>query len=140
MFLMTRRARTVLDNVRFVKTVLLVTILAFAIDRLDGYAIAKTIAQRLGKFFGRGARIVTFLAIIRELGVRGRYFAGVKKSFLSPAREKKNRQQTAQNCEQTDQKPCPSPRMKPTIITEVTFVTLGDLLLRATGFRHRLNT
>jgi hypothetical protein len=26
--------------------------------------------------------------------------------------------------------------MKPTVITEVAFVTLGDLLLRASRFRH----
>jgi hypothetical protein len=44
MFLVTRRAGAVLDDVRFVKTVLLVTSLAFAIDRFDGDAVAKAIA------------------------------------------------------------------------------------------------
>jgi hypothetical protein len=44
MFLMTRRAGAVLNDVRFVKAVLLMTSLAFAIDRFDGDAVTKTIA------------------------------------------------------------------------------------------------
>src|SRR5438876_9804127 len=44
MFLMTRRAGTALNDVRFVKAVFLMTSLAFAIDRFDGDAVTKTIA------------------------------------------------------------------------------------------------
>jgi hypothetical protein len=29
--------------------------------------------------------------------------------------------------------------MQAPVVTEIAFVTLGDLLLRATGFRHRLS-
>jgi len=44
MFLMTRRAGAVLNDVRFVKAVFLMASLAFAIDRFDGDAVTKTIA------------------------------------------------------------------------------------------------
>jgi hypothetical protein len=44
MFLVTGRAGTILNDVGFVKTVLLVTSLAFAVYRFDGDAVAKAIA------------------------------------------------------------------------------------------------
>jgi len=44
MFLMTRRAGAVLNDVRLVKAVFLMASLAFAIDRFDGDAVTKTIA------------------------------------------------------------------------------------------------
>jgi len=71
MFLMTRRAGAVLNDVRFVKAVLLVTALTFAIDRFDGDAVAKTIAQHRAEFSGGDIAIVTLRAVIGELRVTG---------------------------------------------------------------------
>jgi len=79
---------------------------------------------------------VAFRAIVAELGVRGRDFAGVEKTFVPATREKTNREQAAENCEQADDQSRASPRMQAPVVTEIAFVTLGDLLLRATGFRH----
>ena len=45
MLLMADRTRTVLDDVRFMKGVLLMTDFAFAIDRFHGDAIVKTVSQ-----------------------------------------------------------------------------------------------
>ena len=98
MFLVTRRAGTILDHVRFVKAVLLMTTLAFPIDRFDRNAVPKPIAQDLRKFPASCGGIVTFRAIVGELRVRSRDFPGVKKSFASAAREKKNREKSAEDC------------------------------------------
>src|SRR5438105_10953474 len=98
MLLMACRARPILNDVRFMRAVLLVAALAFAIDRFDGDAVVKTIADHFGKLPTNGGAVVTFRAIIRELGVGGCDFAGVKKSFLTAAREKKNREQPAADC------------------------------------------
>jgi len=83
MFLVTRRTRTTLNDVGFVKTVFLVTSLAFAIDRFDGDAVAKTIAQHVSKFSGDGIAVVTLGAVVGELRVTRRDFAGIKKSFAA---------------------------------------------------------
>ena len=82
---------------------------------------------------------MAFRAIVRELGVRGRDFSGVKKTFAPATREKTNREQAAENCEHADDQSRAPPRMQPPVVTEIAFVTLGDLLLRATGFRHRFS-
>ena len=139
MFLVTSGTGTILNNVRFMKRVLLVAGLAFAIDRFHGDAVAKSIAEDLAKFPGNDRAIVAFRAIVRELRVSGCNFAGVKKSFATATREEKNREQPAEDCCQTDDQPRPSPGMEPPIVPEIAFVTLGNLLLRATGFRHRLS-
>ena len=47
MFLMTGGAGTVLDDVGFVKTVLLVTGFAFTIDPINRDAVAKAVPQNL---------------------------------------------------------------------------------------------
>ena len=136
MFLVAGRAGTILHHVRLVKAVLLMASLALAVNCFDGNAVTKTIAQNFAELPTGGAWIVTFFAIVRELGVRGRDFAGVKKGLATPAREKKNRDQAAHNSEQTDNQSRPTPRMQPAVVTEIAFVTLGDLLLRARRFRH----
>lgn len=82
---------------------------------------------------------MTFRAIVRELGMRGRDFAGVEKSFAAIITEEKNCEQSAKESDQTNDESRPSPRMKPAVISEIAFVALGDLLLRASGFRHRFS-
>jgi len=49
-FLVTRRAGSILHDVCFVEAVLFMTALAFAIDRFDADAVAKTIAQYFAEF------------------------------------------------------------------------------------------
>lgn len=139
MFLMTGGARSVLDHVGFVEAVLFVTRFAFAIDRLGGGAVSKTLAQHCAEFSGRDVPIMTLGAIVSKVRMRAGNFSGVKKCFASAALKKQNRDQTTEERNQTDNQPCPAPRVEPAIITEVAFVALGDLLLRASGFRHRLN-
>ena len=139
MLLMACRARPILNDVRFMKAVLLVAALAFAIDRFDGDAVVKTIADHFGKLSANGGIIVAFRAIIGELGVRGRNFAGVEKTFAAAPREQKNREQSAKERCETDNQPRTTPGMEPPVVSEIAFVTLGDLLLRATGFRHRFS-
>ena len=136
MFLMTRRAGTVLRHVRFVKAMFLMAAFAFGIDRFDGNAMSKTIAENFAELSAGGAWIVAFLAVVRELGVRGGDLAGIKKRLPPPTRKKKNRDQSAKNGEQADNQARATPRMEPAVVTEVAFVTLGDLLLRARRFRH----
>src|ERR1700731_1595463 len=97
MFLVTGRAGSILDDVGFVKAVLLMTSLAFAIDRFDGDAVAKTIAQDGGKFSGDGIAVVTLGAIIGELRVTRRNLAGIKKSFATVLLKKPDREQTAKD-------------------------------------------
>src|SRR5437764_3217724 len=136
---MTDRAGAILDYVGFVKTVLLVAGFAFAIDPFNRDAVAKAVVQHLTKFSISNGAVVTLCAVVREFGVTSRDFAGVKKTFAPATWEQENREQTAKNRQQADDEPCPTPRMKPAIITEIAFVTLGDLLLRASRFRHRLS-
>src|SRR5207248_6977201 len=111
MFLVTSGTGTILNNVRFMKRVLLVTGLAFEIDCFHGDAVAKAIAEDLAKFPDNDRAIVAFRAIIGELGVRGRNFAGVEKSFAAVTRKQKNREQSAKDCRQTDDQPGATPRM-----------------------------
>ena len=98
MFLVTRRAGTILGHIRFVKAVLLMTTLAFPIDCFDRNAVPKPIAQDFRKLPTGCGGIVTFCAIVGELRVRSRDFPGVKKSIASAAREKKNREKSAKDC------------------------------------------
>ena len=128
-----------MNDVRFVKAVLLVTALTFPIDRFDGDTVAKTIAQNFAKFPSDGIPVVTLGTVVGELCVTRRNFAGGKKSFAAAMWEKKNRKQAAEDRQQADDESRPPPGMKPAVITEVAFVTLGDLLLRASRFRHRLS-
>src|SRR5438270_12739876 len=100
MLLMACRARPVLNNVRLMKAVLLVTAFAFAIDRFDGDAVVKTVADHFGKLSANGGIIVAFRAIVRKLGVGGCDFAGVKKSLVTATRKKKNREQPAEDRDQ----------------------------------------
>src|SRR5438477_5337316 len=97
MFLVARRAGLVLHHVRFVKTVLLMAGLAFAIDRFNGDAVAKTIAQHCAKFSGGDIAIVAFRAVVGELRVARRNLSGVEKSFAVATWEKKNREQSAED-------------------------------------------
>ena len=69
--LMTCRTGAILDNVRFVKTVALMTNLAFAIDRFDANAVAKAIPDSFGKCSSRARAVVAFCAIVCEIRVRG---------------------------------------------------------------------
>ena len=140
MLLMACRARPILNDVRFMRAVLLVAALAFAIDRFDGDAVSKTIAQHFAKFPSGDVAVVALSAVVSELGVTGRNVSGVKKCLAAATRKKKNREQTAEDRQQADDQPCPPPGMKATVITEIAFVTLGDLLLRARRFRHRLSS
>jgi hypothetical protein len=133
MFLMTCRAGAVLDDVRFVKAVFLMTSLAFAIDRFYGDAVTKTIAYHLGKFPGGDVAVVTLGAVVPELCVTRRNFAGVKESFATVLLKKPDRDQSAKDREQTDNESRAPPGVKSAIITEIAFVTLGDLFLGAFG-------
>lgn len=139
MFLMTRRAGSILNYVRFVKVVLLMTNFTFAIDRFDGDAVAETIAQNFAKLSANGGVLVTFRAIVFELGVRGRDFSGVEKFLRAAVRINENDEQPAKDRQQADDESRAPPGMEPAIVTEIAFVALGDLLLRATGFGHRLS-
>jgi len=125
-----------LNDVRFVKAVLLVTALTFPIDRFRGDTVAKTIAQNFAKFSGDGIAVVTLGTVTGELRVTRRNFTGIKKSFAPATWEKKNRKQAAEDRQQTDDKSRAPPGMKPAVITEVAFVTLGDLLLRSGRLGH----
>jgi hypothetical protein len=95
MFLVTGRAGTILKDGRFVKTVLLMTRLALAVDRFDRDAVAKTIAQHLSKFSGDRIGIVTLGAVVGELCVTRRDFTGIEKSLAAMLLKKPNREQTA---------------------------------------------
>lgn len=70
MFLVTGRAGSILNDVRFVKAVLLVTTLAFAINRFDGDSVVKTIADHFGKLSANRGAIVALRAIVLELRMR----------------------------------------------------------------------
>ena len=97
MFLVARRAGLVLNHVRFVEAVLLMAGLAFAIDRFNGNAIAKTIPQNFAKFSSNDIAIVAFRAVVGELRVARRNLAGVEKCFAAATWEKKNREQSAED-------------------------------------------
>ena len=125
-----------MNDVRFVKTVFLVTALTFPIDRFDGDTVAKTIAQNFAKFPSDGIAVVTLGTVVGELCVTRRNFTGIKKSFAAATREEKNRKQAAEDRQQTDDKSGAPPGMKAAVITEVAFVTLGDLLLRSGRLGH----
>ena len=60
-------------------------------------------------------------------------------TFAAAPREQKNREQSAKERCETDNQPRTTPGMEPPVVSEIAFVTLGDLLLRATGFRHRFS-
>src|SRR5207253_8045790 len=98
MFLMTRRAGTALRHVRFVKAMFLMAAFAFGIDRFDGNAMSKTISHYFAKLSANGSAVVTLFAVVSELRVSGRNFAGVKKCLAPAAREKKNREQATEDC------------------------------------------
>ena len=81
-----------MDDVGFVEAVFLVTSLAFAIDCFDSDAVAKTIAQHPRKFPSGDIAVVTLGAVVGELGVTSRDFAGIKKSFAAATWKKENRE------------------------------------------------
>ena len=136
---MADRTRTVLDDVRFMKGVLLMTDFAFAIDRIHGDAIVKTVSQSFAKACASRRSLVAFCAIVGEFGMRGRDFARVEKSFATVIAEEKDRDQSAKDRQQTNDEPRTPPGVKAAVVTEIAFVALGDLFLRARQFRHRLN-
>ena len=94
---MTGRARSILDNVRFVKAVLRVTAFAFAIDLSHGDAVAEAIAQHLAKFPGGHITVVTLGAVIGEIRVTRRDLASIEKSFAAATGKKENRKQAAED-------------------------------------------
>ena len=97
MFLMTRRTGTILDHVRFMKRVLLVAALAFAIDRVESDAVLETIAQNFAEFSIHGVLIVTGAAVVGDGRVTGGNFSGVKKSFAAALLKNENRRETDQD-------------------------------------------
>lgn len=139
MFLVTGRARPILHHVRLVEAMFLVTDFAFGIDLIGRDPISKTLTQRWRKVSAGDTGFMTLGAIIRELGVAGRDFSGVEESFVPATLEEKDRDQTTEDHDQTDNESHLPPRMQPAIVAEIAFVPLGDLLLRASGFRHRLS-
>lgn len=139
MFLVTGRAGAIIHDVRLVETVFLVTDFTLGIDLSGRDSVSKAASQHRPKIPDADVGIVAFRAIVRKLGVTGRDFAGIKKGFVPRTLKEKNRNQAAENRDHTDDQSHLSPRVQPAIVTKIAFVALGDLLLRASGFRHRLS-
>ena len=79
MFLVTGRAGTILDHVRFMQRVLLMTRLALAIDLIETDSMLESILQISGKLRRslrtrrHPSRLMTLRAIIAETRVSARY-------------------------------------------------------------------
>src|ERR1700682_266130 len=142
MFLMARRARTVLHDVRLVKRVARVTGLALLIDRFEWDSVLETFLHDGAKFLWgeRSARhqcfVVTARTIITEAGVFRGNFSRAEKSFTAARLINPNRDHTADDRDGRRQAPRTAPRMHVFVITEISFVALGDLLLRSVRGRH----
>lgn len=67
MLLVTRGAGTILHHVRFVKAVLLMTRLAFAINRFDRDTVTKPVPQDFAEFSASNRAVMTLRAVVREL-------------------------------------------------------------------------
>lgn len=136
MLLVTRSAGTILDDVRFVEHVPLMTRLTFAIDRLKSEAVMKSVAHNRRQFFSRGGFVMTGRAIVGKPAVRCGNFPGIKKCFATTQLENGDGDDAADERDQAHERARPSPRMQFSVITEIGLVTLGDLFLRATRRGH----
>ena len=76
-------------------------------------------------------------AVVRQRSVIGGKRPRVKKFLGGSFVKKPNGEKSADECHQADDESCPSPCMQFVVIAEIAFVTLGDLLLRASGFGYR---
>src|ERR1700730_7960510 len=74
---------------------------------------------------------MTIVAVVGQSCVIGGKRARVKKFLRSPFVKKPNRGQTTDEENQTDNEPGAPPGVEFSVIDEITFVALGDLLLRA---------
>lgn len=143
MLLMTRRAGAVLNDVRLVQRVPNVTGLTLLIDRLESNATLEPITQQLFEFCDckRTARhqrfVVTARTVVAEAGVIGGNCARVEKCFTAAHLKNGDADDPADDGQNADPSARPPPRMQPTVIAEIGFVALGDLLLRASWLCHR---
>lgn len=137
MFLVAGGARPILNHIRFMECVLFVARFALSIDRLERDAPPKAIGQRRSHTPGKCcALVVARTAVLSDRGVTRGNFPGVEKRFAPAFLESKNCDQSADDGERADDDTRATPRMQITIVTEVAFVALGDLLLRASGLGH----
>jgi hypothetical protein len=156
MFLMANRTGTVIHHVRFVQIVFsflrcdlrlfLVALLAPPINRSeidpmmepvfqDGFEFRES--QVIGGDTGFG---VTLRAILRDRGVTARNGSGVEEFFVAVPLKKNDAREAAGEREEAGAEARNPPWMLPFVITEIAFVTLGDLLLGASRRGHGLNS
>src|ERR1700704_3415220 len=154
MLLMARGTGTILHDVRFVEGVHLpaqfeMAVLAFFIDQLTpvgGDTVAETVTDDLLEFLrcqlaaGDERFVMTIVAVVRQRSVIGGKRAGVKKFLRRSFVRKPNRGQTAEKENQTDDEARAAPSVQFSVITEIAFVALGDLLLRASRTGHWLSS
>jgi len=99
MFLMTRRARAILHDVRLMKVVMRVTGFAFPVDRLEGDPVPETFFDYGAKLFrrerppGHQRFVVAGRAIVAESRVFRGNFAGAEKVFAAARLINPNRDQ-----------------------------------------------
>src|ERR1700736_4899693 len=103
MFLMTRRARAILHDVRLMKGVVRVTGFAFLVDRLEGNAVSETFFDNGAKLFrcersaDRQRFVVAARAVVAKACVFGGNFAGAKKIFAAARLINPDRDQSTDN-------------------------------------------
>jgi hypothetical protein len=101
MFLMTGRARSILDDVGFVESVLLMTALAFSIDRIKSDAVVKPLPHDRLDLPGREGPaghergVMTRFTVIDQIGVIGRKGAGVEEFLVTALLKKPETKETA---------------------------------------------
>lgn len=71
--------------------------------------------------------------------MRGRNLSGIEKLLRPAFGVNENGDQPAEDRQQRHDESRAPPWVKLSVVTEIAFVTLGNLLLRARGFRHRLS-
>lgn len=142
MFLVTGGAGTILHDVRFVEGVMRVAGLTFLVDGREGDAVSETFLDNLAKLFRRERAtchqrfVMTRRAIIAERRVFGRNGSGAKESFGAALAVQPNSDQAPDDRDEGGPAAGASPGVDLFIITEVTFVAFGDLLLRSARCGH----
>ena len=154
MLLMARGTRTILHHVRFVEGVHLpaqfkMAGIASFIDELDPVGrdpIAETVAHNLPELLGGQLAagderlVMTIVAVVRQRSVIGGKQAWVKKLFRRAFVGKPDRGQAADKENQTNNQSGAAPSVQFSVIAEIAFVALGDLLLRASRAGHGLSS
>ena len=160
MFHMADGARTVFHHVRFVQVVflhgaeggiLLVTLLAFVIDRAEIEPPVEPVFDDAVEFRqGEIARchrglVMTLSAVLFKFGVMTRNFSGAEELLArAPLKNhvlvNEDGRHAAHERDEAGDEARHSPRMLPFVIAQIAFVALGNLFLRSSRRGHGINS